>query len=103
MKACTIKVLALVAAVTCSTLADTFAQSAFHISLQDDNGLTRVSVSWSGDITNTGIPAPDDYWIGVGSSYRNAVRRRSGRKKTADALRASVRSACAFKAVGASK
>jgi hypothetical protein len=86
MKACTIKLLALVAALTCSAPPDTFAQSTFHISLQDDNGLTRVSVSWSGDITNTGIPAPYDYWIGVGGSYINAMSGIGGTTNTVDGL-----------------
>jgi hypothetical protein len=86
MKAYTIKLLAFVAVLTCSAPRGTLAQSTFHISLQDDNGLTRVSVSWSGDITNTGIPAPYDHWIGVGGSYINAMSGSGGTTKTVDGL-----------------
>ena len=86
MKAYAIKLLAFVAILTCSVPSGTLAQSKFQISLQDDHGLTRVSVSWSGDITNTGIAAPYEHWIGVGGSYINAMSGMGGTTHTVDGL-----------------
>jgi hypothetical protein len=47
--------------------------STCYINLQDDNGNTRVSISWSSDITGTGVSAPYSDWVGVGGLFLNSM------------------------------
>jgi hypothetical protein len=53
--------------------ASTVSAQTFYITLQDDNGNTQVSVSWSSNIFNPVLPASDTDWLGIGGFFLNSM------------------------------
>jgi hypothetical protein len=85
MKRFIISILTIAAAFQLFTATPTLG-STFYINLQDDNGNTHVSISWSSDIIGAGIAAPYSDWVGVGGFFLNSMGGSGGTPNYIDGL-----------------